>query len=311
MRRIPVFLLAAALVWLALAPAAWAQTTGYPYAGQYPGTAGALPTYGTSTTYGAYPGAVPTGGFSTYGSMGSWTQYGYGQYLGPYSASGAGYGQYGYTPYGYQYVYGLPGTSAYSYTPYGYGGVNYSYGPNSSSSGYTPYPYGQYYYGQPAAPTYGYPPAAPTYPPTYPPDYTASATPAPYGVPGAAGTYAGPPGTYGYTAPPYPPAAPPTYGQQVAGLSPYTEAPPFTWTGAPAPPQTQTSGTSNASYTLGQYYYGIGVPQSVPYNVLNTTLQLTPYNAGALASYLTGVPNIPAQGGQPGPLLHEPIQLGP
>jgi len=328
MRRITASLLAASVAVVAGAPSVSAQTpTAYnPYSGPAMSTSGAFPTWaGTSNGYGAggYPaygstgqnnygyntGYTNTGQFTTLGSLGSYTAYNNGQYN--YGQQGAS-GQSNNSPW--QYYYGAPnGGQGFNTSQY-----NYAQPPPS-----TP---GQYYYGSPGPVNYGQPAPASYSPPpaTYgPPASGYSGPPGTYnttpayanaGAPPTSGTYSGPPGTYNYNAPTTgnyaPPGSPNAYGVQTPA-SPYTEAPPTTAGYNPAAyNQPGTNNTSNNNYTLGQYYYGIGVAQSTPYTP-QTSQQITPYNQGALPAALTGIQGIPAQGGQPGVLFMQPIELGP
>jgi hypothetical protein len=307
MRSIPAYLLAALFAAVAGAPAAWAQTSPtsypynpYPYTGQVAGTAGALPTYAGATGsygYNGYPGYNTPSQYGTYSSLNNYQQY---SYYGQPSYGQPGYGQYAFGQPGYgqigtpttfnnatQSAYGQPNAYGYGSTiqPYGYAG--------GTSGGYSGYP--------------------------------------PFGAPagyGGAGTYAGPPGTYGWgapgpagAAPPYGPAPVDWSAGQAANpyayntpASPYTEAPttyagynPALYNQQAAQMAQQGGSGSNNSYTLGQYFYGIGVPTNTPYMGSN---QVTPYNSGSLAAYLTGIPSASMQGGAPAPWMQQPANPG-
>ena len=112
------------------------------------------------------------------------------------------------------------------------------------------YPTDPYSYGQPAANSYG---------------------PSPYGATPPASNY--PTDPYSYGQPAANSSAPSPYGP-----SPYGAAP-----GAPQQAQTNQSTQTgcNGSCTLGTYFYGVGVPTNTPYGGGNT--QITPYNVGGLA----------------------------
>ncbi|HEY7063749.1 MAG TPA: hypothetical protein VII06_19880 [Chloroflexota bacterium] len=267
MGRFPAYLLAALLALVAGAPAAWAQsqafptTAGYPYGGQYPTVSGSYGGYGA---YPGYPGSssttfssVPYYG-SSYGSSGTgYSPLPYGQW----NSSSLGYGS--QNPYGY-----APTSGAYN--SYGYAqGYGYPYG---QPAGYTGSPFAA---PPPFGAPYGSAPGGNSYSPTAYPSY-----PAPYGsLPPA---YGPPPDPYGSTQ-----MASYPYGQSPYGSPP--AAYPQTTQSTQTTQATQTG--CNGQCTLGQYYYGIGVPSSTPY-LGSSNYQITPYNQGSLASALTGV-NIP------------------
>ena len=267
---------------------------GYPYSG-------AAGTYGSA--YGGYPSYSGSSGYSapsqygSYGQSGSYGQYGSTGQYGQYGSYGQpSYGQYGYTQpsstYGYTQPYSGSGYSqpgAYGYNPNAYSttpsGNSYTgslgapwsspySGSSYNGSGYPGSGYnGAGYAGAPG----GYPSGTNSYP----------NAPAPYSGSGpngyqAGGPVYGPPANYSAPTPPYPSAT--------------------------APQTTNPSG--NPNYTLGQYMYGVGAATSTPYGVQTGQQQITPYNQGAIASYLTGVPGFPAQAGQPGVLFQQPIDLG-
>jgi len=291
-------------------PTAAAQT---PYGASYPYT-------GTSSGYNAYPAAGYPAGGGQYNANGGQPSYGQAGY-GPSSSYGSQYGTYNQWSPG-QSGLTYSASNPYSQPNYGpsiYGQSNYGSNPGAYMP---PANLGSYNYagnnnGGYANPGNTYGSSWNTGAPSYnsgAPAYNAGAPP--YN-PAAPNSYSTPPNNYGAGQPTYTPGSSPGSYGYVSNSPVYGPPPSY---GAPPPPSNPIASTSqqpgsvvqngNQSYTLGQYMYGVGTATSIPYSLQNTTPQVTPYNQGALASYLTGVASLPGNTGQPGILIQQPIDLG-